>query len=58
MLSLASIGIHSVISELYCKGKNLHMNDRKMTIVWSFSNHFYVKLWVKIIWECKHDADI
>ena len=43
-LSLGSIGMDHVISELCYKGTILQRNYRKMTILWSFSYKFFVNL--------------
>ena len=49
-LYLGSIGMDHVISESCYKGTILQRNDRKMTISWSFSYHYYVKFHGKIPW--------
>ena len=42
-ICLGSIGMNGVISRSCYKGTILHRNDRKMTILWSFSYNSFVK---------------
>ena len=58
-LCLGSIGMDSVIGELFYKGAILQRIYRKMTILWSFSYNSFVKFHDgKIIREPQHDCVI
>ena len=57
-LYLGSIGMDCVLSKSCYKGTILQRNYRKITILWSFSYNFYVKLHVKKLWDPQHDGVI